>query len=457
MEIQLQSIQNKLIDKSILYAIFFAYPLLVASLIRISLFGWISLFYFHIAFAILITLLYLFRQKLSVLQKVFAFSFIYYLFSFVGSLYFGLASALFFYVFVVIINSVILGRRYGIIALVLAVVGIVIAALLHSYGFVTLQADLNSYNSNFLSWISYMLAFIFIFSVSIATIGMYNDFFTSNIDALKQKIADYQMEHEALEVAKVKLELQNDTLRDLNQEYVLALEKAEESNRLKTAFLQNVSHEIRTPLNAIEGFSNMLNMPDLTEEKRKRFTSLIISSSGKLLSVVSDIITISSLETKQQKVEMQRVNVNSILQAIYEQFNSQIEGNRIMLSIHFPLPDRQAEIVTDGHKLERIVSSLLSNALKFTSEGVVEFGYTLIKDELQFYVKDSGVGIEGTSRSKIFESFWQQNNEVSRKLGGTGLGLSIAKGFVELLGGRIWVESEVGLGSVFYFTLPYRV
>lgn len=457
MEIQQQTIRNKLIDRAILYGLFFVYPLLIASLIRICTLGWISLFYFHISFTLMITLLYLLRSKLSVNQKVFFFSAIYYLFSFVGSVYFGLAAAHFFYVFVVIINALVLGKKQGVQALILAVVGFVLVALLHSYKLVQTQVDLATYNANLLSWVSYVLAFVFVFTVSIATISMYNDFFKINIDALKQKITDYQIAQTELQAAKTELEQQNIDLLKLNEECSVACDKAEESNRLKTAFLQNVSHEIRTPLNAIEGFSNMLNAPDLTDDKRRRYTHLIIDSSSKLLSIVSDIITISSLEKKQEKVNFQKTNINSVILDLYRNFSRQLDGKNISLNAQVYFSNDGSAVYTDSDKLSRVLSYLLINAIKFTNSGSIDFGYTLLNNELVFFVKDTGVGIDIESQRLIFESFAQADVFIRNKYGGTGLGLSISKGFVELLGGRIWVESEPGKGSTFRFTIPYRV
>jgi PAS domain S-box-containing protein len=251
------------------------------------------------------------------------------------------------------------------------------------------------------------------------------------------------------------------TLRKkVEDELIKAKEKAEESDKLKTAFLQNMSHEIRTPLNAISGFSGILNKPDLSEEKRKNFVSIIQSSSKQLISVVTDILTISSLETRQEKANLNKTVINKILADLHAVFNQQAISQNVSLYLKQQLNDEQSEIYTDKTKLTQLLSNLLSNALKFTHEGFVEFGYTLVETlhatSLQFYVKDSGIGIKSEFQEKIFERFRQADNSINKLYGGTGLGLSISKAFVELLGGKIWVQSEFEKGSTFYFTIPYK-
>ena len=265
------------------------------------------------------------------------------------------------------------------------------------------------------------------------------------------------------------LQQQNKEYLSLNEEYKsqneilnVAKEKAEESERLKTAFLHNMSHEIRTPLNAIIGFSKMLDSRDLSSDKQNIFISIIEESSNQLLSTINDILSISSLETKQEQIRISVVNTNNIILDLLTMFNTQAINQNISLYSKQPLTDKQSEIYTDKNKLTQILTHLLTNAFKFTHEGTIEFGYTLVETQsiapplIQFYVKDTGIGINSEIQNKIFESFRQAELEMNRKYGGTGLGLAISKGFVELLGGKIWVESSSDQGSTFYFTIPYK-
>lgn len=252
----------------------------------------------------------------------------------------------------------------------------------------------------------------------------------------------------------------NEELRQTNEELFQAKEKAEESNRLKTAFLQNISHEIRTPMNAIVGFSNMLSTQNLSQEKHKSFISIIQHSSSQLLSIVTDILTISSIEANQEKPAIREVCINSIIIDLLTIFRPQAAKRNLSLYAKQPLKDKQSEIFTDKTKLTQILSNLITNALKFTHHGYVEFGYQ-IKDKsnepvIMFFVKDTGIGIPKEQTDKIFERFRQADLSSTRKYGGTGLGLSISKGLVEILGGKIWVESERNKGSTFCFTIPYE-
>ncbi|MGF1585648.1 MAG: PAS domain S-box protein [Bacteroidales bacterium] len=239
------------------------------------------------------------------------------------------------------------------------------------------------------------------------------------------------------------------------KELIKAKEKAEESDNLKTAFLQNMSHEIRTPLNAISGFSQFLLNPGFSEEKRKEFVSIIQNSSNQLISVVSDILSISFLETKQEKINNEIVNVNSLISELEMIFNQQLCLKKIELKVVKSLTDIESTIFIDRVKLTQIISNLINNADKFTEEGTIEIGYSLKNKELEFYVKDTGIGIKEDQQEKIFERFRQADMSISKKYGGTGLGLAISKGYTELLGGKIWVSSEIGKGSTFSFTIPY--
>jgi len=247
------------------------------------------------------------------------------------------------------------------------------------------------------------------------------------------------------------------TLRKIAEsELIAAKEKAEESDRLKTAFLHNVSHEIRTPMNAIIGFSALLNEPDTTEAERHQFIDIIFQSGSQLLSIINDIVDIANIESGQVKLNIKEMNLNSLLRNLDEQFSYKEKSDLISINLYTGLPDDKAFIVTDGTKLIQILSNLINNATKFTKEGRIDFGYILKNGNLEFFVKDTGIGIPPEHHEKIFERFFQVDNLISRKYSGTGLGLSICKAYVELLGGKIWVSSNPGKGTDFRFTIPYN-
>ena len=245
-------------------------------------------------------------------------------------------------------------------------------------------------------------------------------------------------------------------LNETNEKLIAALEKAEESDLLKTAFLQNMSHEIRTPLNSIIGFSEKISSPKITVEKRKFYTDIVVKSGFQLLSIVNDILTISSIDTGQEEINKKIFCINSLISVVETVFKQQLEGKMVKLKAIIPFPNADVNILTDKTKLTQILTNLLSNAIKFTPTGEIEFGYTFKNNELEFFVKDNGIGIDKSHHHIIFERFVQGNDSIHIDYGGTGLGLSICKGFVELLGGKIWVESELGKGAKFYFTIQYK-
>jgi len=243
--------------------------------------------------------------------------------------------------------------------------------------------------------------------------------------------------------------------RKAETELIAAKEKAEESDRLKTAFLHNVSHEIRTPMNAILGFSSLLNEPGISVGDRKQFVDVIFQSGNQLLSIINDIVDLAGIESGQVRINNSEINVNKELRKISEQFGYKQKPVNVTLRLETPLPDKDVQIYTDGTKLIQILSNLINNAFKFTDKGKISFGYAKKDEFLEFFVKDTGVGIAPEHQVKVFDRFYQVDSAVSRQYSGTGLGLSICKAYVELLGGRIWVNSTPGEGSTFSFTIPW--
>ena len=233
-----------------------------------------------------------------------------------------------------------------------------------------------------------------------------------------------------------------------------AKERAEESDRLKTAFLHNISHEIRTPMNSIVGFSDLLQDDEILPEERKHYTEIIIQNSNQLLSIISDIVNIATIEAGQEKSIATPVNLNSICNLVYEQFILKARNQNIALLFNNYLPDDEVYILTDGTKLTQILTNLINNAFKFTEEGYIEFGYSLEGKFIKFFVTDTGVGIPPEKNEEIFKRFSQLSFARNHKSGGSGLGLSISKAYVELLGGKIWLHSIPGKGTTFYFTIP---
>ncbi len=257
---------------------------------------------------------------------------------------------------------------------------------------------------------------------------------------------------------KTELENHKNHLEDIVNKRTAELErskmKAEEADKLKTAFLNNMSHEIRTPMNGILGFLQLLAEYNLDEKQREEYIKVIAKSTNQLLSIVDEIIYISKIEAGVEKLKQNQVNLSYLLSNLYKHYNPIAKSkklNIICLSI-----TQAVQINTDFAKLNQILTILIDNALKFTKKGEVEFGYKQKDGFLQFFVKDTGIGIDPTMHHKIFHQFRQVDDTDTKEYGGLGLGLSISKAYVELLGGKIWLESEINKGTTFYFTIPYQ-
>lgn len=242
----------------------------------------------------------------------------------------------------------------------------------------------------------------------------------------------------------------------IEEELSLAKEKAEESDRLKSAFLANMSHEIRTPMNGILGFAQLLKDPKLSEKDQQQYLSIIDKSGKRMLSIINDIVNISKIESAQMEISIEETNIIEQIEFIFAFFKPEVERNGLQFLIRNSLPSKEAIIKSDSEKIYAILTNLVGNALKFTRAGSVEIGLEKKGDFLQFFVKDTGNGIPENQKKIIFERFRQGNDLITKPYEGTGLGLSISKAYVEMLGGKIWVESELGKGSAFYFTIPHN-
>jgi PAS domain S-box-containing protein len=239
-------------------------------------------------------------------------------------------------------------------------------------------------------------------------------------------------------------------------ELIAAKDKALESDRIKTALLNNISYKIRTPMNTISGFSDFLNNPDLDSEKRNQYIDLIRQSSNQLLSIITDVVNITNIEAGHDTIHEKAINLNSFIKQINEQFNSKIQIQEVVLRHKTGLTDDNSYIFTDETRLTQVLSNLVENALKFTMRGYVEFGYTQKNDFLEFYVEDTGIGIPAEIREELLNQYHQLDLITNGKYGDSGLGLPISKAYTELLGGTLWFTSEQGKGSKFYFTIPYK-
>lgn len=244
--------------------------------------------------------------------------------------------------------------------------------------------------------------------------------------------------------------------RAMEEELRAAKERAEVNDRLKSAFLMNMSHEIRTPLNGILGSIELIADPDVTSDDRQQLHDIVIRSGNRLMTTIEDILEISRIESGETKVSCEFVNIGEVYGFLLNFFGSQVAEKGISLRITRCDGPCMDLVYTDKHLFESIMINLLRNAVKFTHQGEIEFGCRGSQHETLFFVRDSGPGIPPDKIHAVFERFVQADteNNRNRRYEGTGLGLSIAKSNVELLGGRIWVDSELGRGSTFWFSIP---
>lgn len=313
------------------------------------------------------------------------------------------------------------------------------------------------------------------FEETIDLLGVEQTFYTQLIPVKNSKGYIYRLIGISRNISETKsltnqLIIQNERLTLLNADLVVSKEKAEGSDRLKSAFLANMSHEIRTPMNGILGFAELLKMPGLTGEQQEEYIQIIKKSGDRMLNIINDIVDISKIESGQMKILLTETKINEQTEFIATFFRPEAEKKGIRIICKNGLTDNQAVIRSDREKVYAILTNLIKNAIKYTDTGIIELGYHLKSsgsyakseltstdpsDRLEFYVKDTGIGVPKDRLKAIFDRFVQADISDSRAFQGAGLGLSISKAYVQMLGGEIWVESEEGQGSVFYFSLPY--
>ncbi len=251
------------------------------------------------------------------------------------------------------------------------------------------------------------------------------------------------------------------TVRDISdqvlaeQELINAKEKAEESNRLKTAFLNNISHEIRTPFNGILGFLSLIQDEELSSEEKGEYVGIINQSAERLMNTLNDIVEISQIQTGQMKLRTETTNLIQMINEQTDLFKKDVESHGLEFHYYCSITKNTPDILIDRTKLKTIISILINNAIKFTKTGSIKFSTGVKGNQLEFSIKDTGQGISENKQQAIFELFNQADVSNTRQFEGLGLGLSIAKSYTEMLGGRIWVESEPGIGSTFHIHIPF--
>lgn len=260
------------------------------------------------------------------------------------------------------------------------------------------------------------------------------------------------------EVAHLIFLIENITPRkNFEKEILIAKNRAEDSDRLKTAFLANLSHEIRTPLNAIIGFSSLLNEPGISQEEQVQIPDMLYKHSNALLGIIDNIIDVAAIETNQFRVKKDECSVNQLINEIFSEVCTlDTRSSNVKIHMKLEVQEESFTIQSDSNRLRQVLKHLISNAMKFTEQGYIEIGYTFRDaDNLLFYVMDTGIGMDDETKSKIFNPFTMADDSNTRRYNGLGLGLAISRHIVEQLGGKLWVQSTLGQGSTFFFTTPY--
>ena len=304
---------------------------------------------------------------------------------------------------------------------------------------------------------------------------MYNVEKISKAKAIEQKLIHQQKESEIIELELKKQETINQQqnlllllgfvvviviliylfkFKKLNREYQKSKEKAEESDKLKSRFLQTISHEIRTPLNGILGFSDMIVSKTISDAESEQINDLIHKNSNDLISTIENLVDVAHLSTNQYSVRKTKFELSKLLENTF----NKIEGNIIYKNkthIKLELKKNDAiEIYSDKNMITKIIQHLVKNALLFTQKGSVQLGYNIEKSNVVIFVKDTGIGISQEKIDVIFSPFRNAEENINIKVGGTGLGLTIVNEFIQILGGKIWVGSEINKGTTFFVSLP---
>ncbi len=413
--------------KAIQGFMYVALPTLIASLSRTLYLGWSNNYIVYILGASIPYILYLFKDKLkyetiiifaiSILTIV-AFT------SFANYSFFGLGMIYLF--FAVLLSVIFFGKKLTLVLLSVFVVGIITNLILFKLNIIVYKVDFNEYNQLVPVWLTQITGLLLLSMIGINLFGYYNVKLKSIITDTRQKSID-------LEIAK---------------------KKAEESDDLKTAFLRNMTHEIRTPLNQIVGFTQLLKHENLSPEEVQDYSEFIKESSNRLIETINNVLEMSKIKTNQFSINIHSFHLNTLMNDLYDSFYSIANKRKLKLSLDMNIIESELTINSDQIIISRILSNFLSNAIKFTHDGEVSIGYVLNKEEISFFVKDTGIGINQELHDKIFNLFHQLDSSISRTYEGIGLGLTISKELVSLLNGKIWVESEEGVGSTFWFSLP---
>ncbi len=437
----LNKIREQIINSMYLISGIFGTFALYGTIVRIIRFGWTPFFLFNFFLYLVVWLGIFFRKKISLQLKASVFFIIFFILASSINYTSGIISGALVFVFISTLVTLIFGWKAGLVTIILTFIVRSTIGWCYYKGILHYSIDLNTYANTMAALITGVAGGLVIASITVFSINKFYNWLIVSLKTASTRATELQKKNEELLISK---------------------QKAEENDRLKSVFLANMSHEIRTPMNAIIGFSELLSKPNLQEAKKNRFTSLIQERSYDLMRIIEDILDISKIEVGQMKLMNFEFEVFPFILEIYEFYklknNKSKNPNAVQLTYNVSEETKKMKISLDKHRLKQVFTNLLDNAFKFTENGQIEFGCKPGQDsELLFWVKDTGIGILPEKQQVVFDRFRQADESInSRQYGGTGLGLSIVQGIIKLMNGKIWLESEIDQGSVFYFSLPIK-
>jgi signal transduction histidine kinase len=356
------------------------------------------------------------------------------------------------YVIIIFLATLFTGIRFAVVITAMSIISVWVMGIIYvKFGMQIKGDEPLNYSRD------YTVLFLLVLTSIILFARSYRYSFTRINKELQERIRTEEKLSKSeliLREKNVELEQSNMQMRKMNEDLIVAMEKAEESGRLKTAFLQNISHEIRTPMNGIVGFVNLLEQSGSEEDKKKEYIEIIKSCSVQLVSLVNDIIEISRIESGTLELNISEFRLLDLLSEIKETFNDPVRKKGLTMSVINKAGD--IAIRSDQGKIFQVLKNLADNAIKFTVEGTITISVTKDDFNLNVTVADTGIGVKRSIQKVIFDRFRQAEDGLTRSYGGSGLGLAISKGNVDFLGGKIWFTSEQNKGSIFSFSVPVK-
>ena len=445
-----KTIVNRVVSWILIVLLVVGLPIVIIAVIEAIHLGltWDAFFY-PVLFVPLVVVSFL-RNRLSLKVKAATILVVIYIYAVHNTVAYGFTGAgisLFSSLF--ILTTIFFGFRNGLISIAASLFPMVLVGYLMVEGVISVEVNMMKSLRLPVSWITATAVLVLLGVLVVVTYSFIQRNLFDTLRVTRQQAMDLRKSNRRL-IREIR---QRD---EIEKNLKKAKEQAQESDRLKSAFLANMSHEFRTPMNGIMGFARLLDNPDLDEEKRMQYAQFIRKSGDRMLEFMNSLLDIAMIESGQTQLHVSDSSVNTIIDDLLTLFKSEARNKDLQLTCHKDRPFREDRILTDSTKLKQILAKLMHNAIKYTDQGEVSVGYVVNEEEMQFFVSDTGIGISPNMYEKIFEPFRQAELNYTREYEGAGLGLSISRAYVEMMGGRIWLNSEPGSGSIFYFSIPVK-